>query len=101
MNYAERKKDFIQKRDLLLKQYAVLRHSALQLASEINKINNEPMDFNEQLDWIRFSSNDKDMEKLTRLIISLLYVENPQDKGIISSLQENIKVNNSNPRFRR
>ena len=93
MNYTERKNRIIQKRNLLLKQYISLYRATLQFASEINKLENEPMKINEKLDWLRFSTSDKDMEKLTRLVISLLYVEDPQNKEIINNLKENMNIN--------
>lgn len=93
MNYTERKKRIIEQRNLLLKQYLKLYRSSLQLAKEISKLEHEPMKYNEKLDWLRFSTSDKDMIKLTRLIISLLYVEDPQNKEIISSLKDNININ--------
>ena len=96
MNYEEKKKELILERYALLKEYKKFFYKTMKLASKISDIDNSNLlTSKEKLDWMMFSCNDKEMEKITRLVASLLYVESPEDKDIIFNLQENIEINNT------
>lgn len=94
MNYQVNKYKLIQKRDELLKEYKILLRKTLELTLEISNMYGNIGSPIEMVDWIEFNSNDKEMEKLTRLAAALQYVEMPHDKDVISNLQENIEINN-------
>ena len=94
MNYQVNKYKLIQKRDELLKEYKTLLCKTLELTVEISNMYGNIVSPIEIVDWIEFNSNDKEMEKLTRLAAALQYVEMPQDTDVISNLQENIEINN-------
>lgn len=95
MNYQVNKYKLMQKRDELLKEYKTLLCKTLELTVEISNMYGNIVSPIEIVDWIEFNSNDKEMEKLTRLAAALQYVEMPQDKDVIYNLQENIEINNS------
>ena len=94
MNYQLKKYEIINKKNVLLKEYKDLLYKTLKLTVEIYGITEQKLSLDEMIDWMEFVSNDEKMEKLTRLAAALQYVEMPQDKDVISNLQENIEINN-------
>ena len=94
MNYQLKKYEIINKKNVLLKEYKDLLYKTLKLTVEICGITEQKLSLDEMLDWMEFVSNDEKMQKLDRLAAALQYVEMPQNKDVISNLQENIEINN-------
>jgi len=67
----------------------------MKLAVEMGNMDELPLTPTEIIDWMRFANSDEEMEKFTRLIVALQYVQSPQDRNIVTNLKENIKINNS------
>lgn len=95
MNYEEKKNELINKREILMKEYKALFYKAMRLAAEIGAMDELPLSPHEMLDWVKFISCDEEMEKFTRLVIALQYVQSPEDRNVIYNLRENIKINSS------
>lgn len=92
-NYSIRK-DKIQKTAAkLLQRYESLLVDTLEFGSSISHIFECDMDISEAIDWLKFACNDENMKKINRLMAALMYVEYPDDKEIINTLQENIALN--------
>jgi len=102
MKLIEKTDDFFEKSRDLIKDYDAFYQRAMQFASEMEHLF-EPTDFNSTQqfeEWLslfrKINASDEKMVKITRLISALRYVEMPNDKQIISDLEENIQLNKIN-----
>lgn len=94
MNYELKKAELINKNKALLKEYEVLFCKTMKLAVEMSNIDRLPLLPFEMIDWLKFVSNDAEMEKFTRLVAALQYVQTPEDRNVVYNLKENIELNN-------
>ena len=95
MFYQKRKRDIINEQNSLLKEYEILYYKTMKLATEMGNMCVFPLTAVEAYDWMKFISNEEEMEKFTRLVAALQYVETPQDENVVSNLKENIEKSNS------
>ena len=95
MCYEDKKNELKHKKSNLLKEYEVLFYKTMKLAVEMSDMDKLPLSPIDMLDWMKFVANDEEMEKFTRLVIALQYVQSPEDRNVISNLKENIEINNS------
>ena len=95
MNTYTTKKENIQNNaSKLLENYKLLLDDTMIIGSNISHMfDGNAANSNEIMDWVKFSSTDKDMQKISRLMVALMYVEYPQDREIVNALQENIALN--------
>ena len=99
MKFIEKTDVFYEKSRDLLKDYGAFYQRAMQFASEMEHLF-EPTDFNSTQqfeEWLsgfrKINASDEKMVKITRLLSALRYVEMPNDKQIVSELEENIQLN--------
>jgi len=89
--YIKKKNELLRSCKSLLEEESILYRKALQtsqLMNELIKCEKTPY---EDIDVIMLTS-EEDIEKLTRLVISLLYVENPDDKEVVEHLLGDIHL---------
>lgn len=99
MDFTEKTVDFFEKSKSLIKDYDNLYQKAMQFASEMENLF-EPTDFDSTQqfeEWVsgfrKVTSSNERIVKIARLLIALRYVEMPNDKQIVSDLEENIQLN--------
>lgn len=92
MDYESKKSEILKDTSEFLKVYDEFYKSALNLE---RKIGNLDATFAEKMDFKMTIANNDDMKKFSRLILALLYVEEPTIKEFVSALIENIKDNNT------
>ncbi len=91
MSYEDKKSELLNKCNLLLRKYYSLLKDSVEFSHEL--ISMEVTNTSETIDLLNFMIKNEDLQKATRLMAALSYVENPQDKEVIANLKENILIN--------
>lgn len=93
MSYEDKKVELLNKKKKLLKMYQSLYEESMEFAVDLFHItDDENINPSQVLDFVKFIAGDKDIDKLIRLIATLKYVENPEDKDAVFDLRENINI---------
>ena len=93
MSYIDEKKKLMHRKKEILEKYKIFFSEVMVLGKDINKLENEVNHPCQEIDIFQFYTNDSEMQKIFRLMSALMYVEKPNDKEIVESLRENIKIN--------
>ena len=93
MYYEEKKNELINKKNCLLREYEALFYKTMRLAVEMDNMDKLLLSPVDMIDWMKFVVNDEEMEKFTRLVIALQYVQSPENRNVIYNLKENIEIN--------
>ena len=92
MSYKKSKENVERERDELFKEYEVFLKKTLQLSAKVSSLSQEVVTSEETKDFVALLSFDEKMKKLTRLTISLLYTEDPNNKEVLASLKNDIAL---------
>ena len=97
MNYIDKKKEVMTKKDIVLAKYNNLFRESMELVVEMSSmLDTTNPSVEDQLDWIEYFGMSQEAGQIFRLAAVLQYVKNPTDQEVVSNLLTDIEVNNSN-----
>lgn len=94
MDYNNKKTELLNKQTIVLQKHKELLREVCELVVGLQNLlenNNNSMD--ETVEWIRYMSQDKDVDKSFRLAAALQYAENPSDIEVVQTLKNDMKLN--------
>ncbi len=92
-NYSEMKNELLKQKKEIEEEYINFFNKVMKFGNLATDIANTVQTENDCLDYVKLANGE--LEKMNRLMIAMMYVEQPQDKEIVKLLMENIKIMNS------
>ena len=92
-NYSEMKNELLKQKKEIEEEYAIFFNKVMKFGNLCADIANTIQTENDLLDYAKLANSE--LDKINRLMVAMMYVEQPQNKEIIKLLMENIAIMNS------